>query len=347
MAKAQVAGAVAGTVVTITFYLWLGLRGIIPALVLMAAVQLAIAWHFAKRLPVLKVEMTWRESLNKAGAMVRLGLVMMWTGLMGSAVAYATAVLITQQINVQAVGIYSAAFALSGMFVNFVLQAMGADYYPRLTAAADDHAKVNRLVNEQTEIGLLLALPGLLATMVLAPWIVQIFYTKEFLLAVELIQWFLLGCLGRVISWPLGFVLIALKRTKTYFQLEVFWNLLHIGLISTGLIFVGLEGVAIAFGLLYLVVTSQCLLTLRRLTMFHWSLPARQLVYVALFFIFTVFFLGHLPSGLFISFFMIAILIATSLFSLRALVRRLDREHSLVRAIVGIPGGSFLLGKRA
>ena len=79
---------------------------------------------------------------------------------------------------------------------------------------------MNRLVNEQTEIGLLIALLGLLATVVLAPWIVHIFYTKEFLHAVELIRWFILGCLGRVISWPLGFLMLALGKGKWYLITE-------------------------------------------------------------------------------------------------------------------------------
>jgi enterobacterial common antigen flippase len=278
MAKAQVVGAVAGTVITVTFYFWLGLRGIIPALVLMAAMQLVISWHFAKRLPVPTIEMTWKQSFDKAGVMVRLGLVMMWTGLMGSAVTYATAALITQEINVQAVGIYSAAFALSGIFVNFVLNAMGADYYPRLTAAADDHAKVNRLVNEQTEIGLLLALPGLLATMVLAPWIVQIFYTKEFLPAVELIQWFILGCLGRVISWPLGYVLIAQGKSSWLFGSELFMHSLHLVLIYIALSLYGAVGVAIAFAFLYTIHVLLMHSILRVLVRFFWTKSTQKIV---------------------------------------------------------------------
>lgn len=63
-----------------------------------------------------------------------------------------------------------------------------------------------RLVNEQTEIGLILAVPGMPATLTLAPWIIHLFYTGEFLPASELSQWFILECLGRVLSWPLGFV---------------------------------------------------------------------------------------------------------------------------------------------
>jgi len=133
------------------------------------------------------VTLTWRQTWHEAGGMVRLGLVFMGTGLMASAVSYGTVTLITQYMGLPAVGLYSAAFALSGIFVNFVLSAMGADYYPRLTGVAHDPAAVNRLVNEQTEIGLLLAVPGLLATLALAPWIIRLFYTSEFLPAVELL----------------------------------------------------------------------------------------------------------------------------------------------------------------
>jgi PST family polysaccharide transporter len=119
--------------------------------------------------PVSVVAVSWRESFHLAGGLVRLGLAFMWSGLAVAVVAYLTRALITQQISLEAVGIFSAAFALSGMFRNFVLGAMGADYYPRLTAVASDRNAVNRLVNEQTEIGLLLAVPGLLATLSLAP----------------------------------------------------------------------------------------------------------------------------------------------------------------------------------
>ena len=47
---------------------------------------------------------------------------------------------------------------------------MGTDYYPRLTATIHDPVATNRLVNEQTEVALLLAGPVLLAMLALAPW---------------------------------------------------------------------------------------------------------------------------------------------------------------------------------
>ena len=86
---------------------------------------------------------------------------------------------------------------------------MGADYYPRLTAVASDREVVNRLVNEQTEIGLLLAVRSLRATLRLVPSIIRLFDTDAFLPVVNLLQWFVLGCRGRVMSWPLGFVVLG------------------------------------------------------------------------------------------------------------------------------------------
>jgi antigen flippase len=271
LARADVIGAMFGTVAAIGFYATLGLRGIIPTLVAVSAFQLALSWHFARRVPVPKTDLTLRQTFAAANGMMRLGLVFMTNGLMTSAVAYVTVALITQYEGTQAVGLYSAAFALSGMFVNFVLGAMGSDYYPRLTAAADDKATMTRMVNEQTEIGLLLTVPGLLATLALAPWILQIFYTSEFLGAVELLQWFLLGCMGRVISWPLGYIMLALGKSSYLLVSELLMNAMHICLIFVGLQAFGVIGVAYAFVFLYVLHICVTLYIAKHLTHFSWT----------------------------------------------------------------------------
>ena len=83
MARANIYGAAAGTVAAIGFYAALGLRGIIPTLLAVSAIQLALSFHFARRVPVPKVSLTWRQTFAEASGMVRLGLVMMWNGVAG------------------------------------------------------------------------------------------------------------------------------------------------------------------------------------------------------------------------------------------------------------------------
>ncbi len=343
MARANIIGAVLGTVAAVAFYATLGLRGIVPTLVAVSAIQLALSWYFARQLPVPQVKLTIKQTLAEAGGMVRLGLVLMFTRLMVSAVAYITVTLITQYQRVQAVGLYSAAFALSGMFVGFVLGAMGADYYPRLTALATDKAAMNRMVNEQTEIGLLLALPGLLATLALAPWILQIFYTGEFLGAVELLQWFILGCMGQVISWPLGFVMLALGKGRWFLFTETSFNILHFAMIFLGLQLFGTEGVAIAFFVMYLGYILALVLVCRHLTGFAWSAGVHKLALFALPMLGATFVacrtLPLWPAGAV----GLALTLVVSVFCLRGLAHRVGPAHRIVRAVARLPGAKRLL----
>ena len=333
LARLGVISAAVGTVASIGSYLWLGLRGIVPALVLAAAINLLFTWQYAKRVPVPHASMTWAESVAVGSSMIKMGFAMMWNGLLSSLAAYATVKMITDSISLSAVGIYSAAYALSGMFVNFVLGAMGADYYPRLAGIANDKAAMNRLVNEQTEIALLLAVPGLLATLSLAPWVVHLFYTAEFLPAVALLQWFIVGCLARVVSWPLGFVMLALGKGRWFVATETTFILLQVALMAVLLQWVGLQGVAIVFCLLYVAYTATVWAVARYLTGFAWSSSSRNMLLgattvVVMLFI-AVRFLSLWPSTVV----GVIVTLVTSLVSLRGLAVRLGEDHRISRLV--------------
>ena len=81
---------------------------------------------------------------------------------------------------------------------------------------AKDNAECNRLVNEQAEVGLLIAGPGLLATLTFAPLVIQLFYSDKFGPAVEILRWICLGMMLRVTSWPMGFMLIAKGKGTSF-----------------------------------------------------------------------------------------------------------------------------------
>ena len=346
LARVQITVTLLGTALTGMSYAWLGIRGIVPALVVMAGVQLVLYWWTAKRVPVPLVAMTWRESIVVAGGMVRLGVVMMWTGLLSSAVSYATNTLIVHHDSVAAVGIYSAAYALSGMFVNFVLQAMGADYYPRLAGVAHDREAMRRMVNEQTEIGLLLAVPGLLATLALAPWIVRLFYSREFVPAVNLLQWFVLGCLGRVASWPLAYVMIALGRGKWYLLTETSVQALYLGSLMVALPSFGLEGVAVAFFLQCFVYVAVAHRAARILIGASWSAECRWMLsgsmLLAILVIIAARFLDPWESMLV----GVPITLAAALVSIRGLAQRVGLDHPVVDRVMRVPGMRALCGSR-
>lgn len=344
LARAGIMTAGSGAFVAAGFYYWLGIDGILPTLVVISAIQLIVSWFYSRHIFIKENKISWRESLFKARGMVQLGVSLMWSALMTTIVSYITNALITDHIGLAAVGINSAAFTLSGMFVNFVLNAMGADYYPRLASLSHDKEAMNSLVNEQTEIGLLLAMPGLLVTLSLAPWVIHVFYSVEFLPAVSLLQWFALGCLIRVVQWPMGFLQLVFLKGRWFLMTQTFLNTIHLVLIWQGIALFGIEGVAIAFFGLYVISLVVIHRVASHLTGFKWGSSCRKLLLfvgpvVAMTFVVARFLPLWLSTTI-----GIAASFISSVGCLRGLINRIGDDHRMIQAVCKIPGMRIVCG---
>lgn len=344
LALIQVISAVAGTLVSVGIYAWLGARGIVPVLLLTAAVNLGFSWHFARRISILPLNVSWAESFQLARSLISLGLAFMWSALLVSGVALATRGMILRLHGMEANGLYQAAWGISGVFAGFILQAMSADFYPRLTAVAQDHQQVNQLVNEQTEVGVLLSLPGLLGTLVFSPWLVHLLYSSKFAPAAAMLSWFVLGIFGRVLSWPLGFIQLAKGKAAWFAVTEAVSSAVHLLLIWLGLAWWGLNGVAIAFAANYGIYLLMMRCVAGRLTGFHWTRPGMWLLAASLLVVMTVSVLSwklseparYLVGG--------PVVVTVSMLCLRHLCRRLGAAHRMTRLAARVPlFGGWLL----
>lgn len=280
LAKVNIATSIITAGSSIVLYKILGLNGIIYTLILSACIQLALSYLMIKKLHLPNVSMAWRESFIEATGMIKLGIAMMLCGLINCAVSYLAINLIANNTDLHSVGIYSAAYSISGIVANIVLQAVSTDYYPRLVAVAGDQQLMVGMANEQAKLGLLIAAPANFAVILMAPFIVDILYTQEFQSALVLLNWFVLGYMGRVISWPLGYIMIAKGSAKLVVFTEIFVGGIH-GLIMWHTISAyGLEGVGIAFlisCIIHLIVVN---IIAVHLTNFKWSKINRNLFVV-------------------------------------------------------------------
>ena len=337
MALRNILGASAGAIIGIGYYANLGVNGIVPAMVTMAVTNLIFALGFARRFAVPKVNVSWWESLTQSGGLIRLGIAFAWVALVTNFVAYGTRLLIGQKIGLEAVGVFQSSFALSGQFAQFILGAMAFDYFPRLAEASTDHKRMNQLVNEQTEVGLVIALPGLVATMAFAPLIIQVFYSAKFAQSADLLPWFVLGCLGRVISWPIGFIIPAIGKAILASWIETVFGILHLVSIWLGLRYFGLFGVAVAFVFVYVTYIIVMAIVGWKLTGFRWTPVVLKLMTVV----------GVYAGGAFLSRKLLpepyavsvglVIIVLSSLFSLRELTRRLGPKHRISKWVLRIP----------
>lgn len=251
LAKMNILGAVVGAVVSIPIvYVW-GRAGIPTYMVLGAGIGELVAWSYARRVRIERVRIPFRQVALEARSLLKLGLVFLSSGLMTAGALFLLRVFVTRQEGVNGVGQFQAANSLAMVYVGFVLQAMGTDFYPRLTAVAHDNRRCNQLVNEQAEISILLALPGVLATLALAPWVIQIFYSSRFDKAAEILCWQVAGMFLRVNSWPMGFIVLAKGRAAALFWTDLAAYSVYVGLGWVGLKCFGLPGTGMAFLGLY------------------------------------------------------------------------------------------------
>jgi PST family polysaccharide transporter len=132
-------------------------------------------------------------------------------------------------------------------------------------------------VNEQAQVSVLLAGPGVLATLTFAPLVVALLYSSEFGAAVGTLRWICLGMGLRVITWPLGFVVVAKGLQRLFIAIDLACAVVQLALAWILVQTFGLEGAGMAFFGLYVFHAFLINPIARRLSGFRWSPTNRRM----------------------------------------------------------------------
>ena len=277
IARMTVLAGLFGTLISIPIVYVFGEQGIVPSLVAVAGVSILTSWWYSRKVRIQKPTMTLSEVAQESSALLKLGFAFMASGVLTVGAAYAIRMIVLRVAGVEAAGLYQAAWAVGGLYVGFVLQAMGADFYPRLTGVADNNSECNRLVNEQAQISLLLAGPGVIGTLTFAPLVLALFYSSAFAPAVDLLRWICLGMTLRVVAFPMGYIVLAKGAQQIFFWTEVAATLVHVGLAWLLVTRFGVNGAGAAFFGLYLWHAFLIYVIVHKVTGFRWSGANRKL----------------------------------------------------------------------
>jgi PST family polysaccharide transporter len=165
--------------------------------------------------------------------------------------------------------------------------------------------------------------------------VVGIFYSAKFIEAVPILRWLSLGAVLQVITWPIGFIVIAKARQKLFFLCETAWAGISLLLSWVCVGSFGLTGAGIAFFGSYVFHGTMMYIVVRRLTGFGWSKENKRILLLYLFLISIVFFcfcwMPFMPA-LFIG---TTAVILSSVYSIRILMNlvSLDKSHPFLRRI--------------
>jgi PST family polysaccharide transporter len=254
LAWLQIASSLVSSALGVGALLLWGRAGLIWYVLSVPAATFLLGRYFLARLGAVRAPPTpWRQIVAQWRIMITFGAAFLVSGLVTTGGFLVVRSLVQRELGADDLGYFQAAWAIGMTYLSFVLEAMGKDYYPRLSASIGDAASACRLVNQQTEVALLLTAPALIALLALSPWVVRLLYTNEFGPAADILHWQLLGDLLKVMSWPLGFVILAAGAGRTYIFSESIGLAVYVAGTAFGLALAGVMATGIAFLAMYVV----------------------------------------------------------------------------------------------
>ena len=254
LAKANVIGSTLGLIVIPLYYLW-GYSAIVPSIIIVAVISYIVTQFYVHKMQLSYRQIDLKESLKIGKTMLLMGFLLSLTSFMDVIQAYFIKIYISRWGGVPEVGLYNAGFGLITTYVGLVFNAIGTDYYSRLSMVCNDKHKYNQVINEQLEIMLLVLTPLLVFFISFSKILVYILYSEDFYPITMMVNLMCVGMVLRAINWCQGYMFLAKGDSIIYSISYVMVFIIAFALYLGGYYKWGLTGIGIAFIGLYLYCT--------------------------------------------------------------------------------------------
>lgn len=336
LARAGVYGSLVGLLTSVPLYYYFGLKGIVPSLLITAFTAWILTWNFARKVKIEPVTMSLKDTFNSGEKMVKLGLVITITGIIGYLSSYILVAFISRTGGVEQVGLYNSGWSIIGQSTGMIFTAMTMDYFPRLSGINKDDKKVAELVNQQAEMVVLILAPILILLIGAMPIVIRVLYTASFLPVVNFANWMLVGILLKGLVWPVGFIFPAKGDLKIFGTIEIISMVFNIITNILGYQFYGLEGLGISFIINYIFGLFLTLFYSNRKYSFRYNLATIKGFFICMILISSVFIVSYFITGPLRYYLGALVFILSLLYSFFELDKRLGIKSVL---------NSFLSGK--
>ncbi len=331
LAKASALGVTVGLFVSVPLYYFMGLDGIVPALIVTSVTSLILSWYYSRKVDIEKVAVTTKEAIRGGGVMLKLGIAMSFNAILGTVLAFVLRAFIRETGGIEEVGLFAAGFAIMNTYVGMVFNAMSTDYYPRLSAVNKDNEKCKEIINQQGEIAILILAPIIISCIILMPFIIRIIYSEDFLPANDYISWAILGLLFKAASFVISYVFLAKAESKLFIVNETITKAYLILLELAGYYFFGLAGLGVAFLLTYLVYSIQVYVIARKRYEFFFTKSFERVFGVNFVLVLTSFILIHVWNSVWVYIPLLLLFITCFSFSLNELNKRMNLAEAIKR----------------
>lgn len=252
LAKANLYGSFLGLLITVPLYYYWKIEAIVPAIVISSTISFLLAFYFSGKIKIESVKLTNQEAFTEGKSMIHLGFMLSLSGFITLTSAYILQIIINRIGGIDQVGFYHAGFTILNSYVGLIFTAMSTDYFPRLASVIEKKTEIIKTVVEQAYMAILIITPIIIIFLSLAPIIVKVLYSPDFLPITAMISWGILGTLFKAVSWSMGYILIAKGDSKMFIRTAIGFNSVLLLLNVAGYFFYGFEGLGISFFVYYI-----------------------------------------------------------------------------------------------
>lgn len=324
LAQSSAIGATIGLFVSVPLYYLMGIRGIVPTLILNSFTSLILSWYFAQKIPIKKISISNKEVICEGQSMIKLGIAMSITGISSAFMAYVLKAFISNVGSVSDVGLYTAGFIILNTYVGMVFTAISTDYYPRLAAVNKDNVRCREVINQQGEIAILIVGPLILLCIIIMPFLIRIVYSQDFLPASDFILWAIPGVMFRASSNVLAYIFLAKADSKLYAINEFSAQIYGLIIRMLAYYFWGLVGLGFAYLIVYIIYTIQVFLISKKKYDFKFSNSFIKVFTVLLLMSMSGFVLAHLWISSWVYIPLAFLLVICSIYSVVELDKRMS-----------------------
>lgn len=264
LARANIIGQTLNAIVTIPLYFFFGVKAIPAVLVLGSFISLIISRCYSRRLAVLKVRMSWKETFSIGNEMIKLGFFLSLQFFLSQLSSFIIRVLISKWGSLDDVGLFGAGMSMVDVYLGLVFTAMATDYFPRL-AATSSLKEMNNAVKNQSEISMLLVAPIVVAFVVFIKPIIVLLYSDKFL-PIEGMMYAAMGAtIIKALGWSLSYTVLAKGKPLSFFLNELVSMVYSVPIKIIAYKYWGLTGFGCAIIVCYILYLIQLIIVTRKL----------------------------------------------------------------------------------
>ncbi len=252
LARASVRAAIWGTVISAPMYYYLGEASIVPSVIVYGV---ASFFSFRKSCDIGSARNKRHDNIEAGRGFIRLGAYMTVSAVITSTSSYIFLSYITNTGGESAGGFFQAGYTVIIRYTGIIFTALSMEFFPRVVKVAARPWMTSVSVSHEILLIVYLLAPVAVVFMAVAGYIMEILYTREFLVSLPFVLTGICAMIFRAISYCMAYVIIARGDGRVYIVTEITSCVVGLVLNITMYHYYGFAGLGLSYVIWYAIYT--------------------------------------------------------------------------------------------